>query len=92
MSEHQLELTTLKRSWIEESKPVVIAFALKTVTFTADDLHKILPAPAQVNWFGVLLAKLKTEGYVMRLGYQTSKRREANGRVVSVWRGLGRLW
>ena len=87
MSEHQLELTTLKRSWIEEAIPVVLAHAKQVSFFTADDLHNILPTPAQRNWFGVLLAKMKNEGRIDRIGYRASTRWEANGRVVSVWKG-----
>jgi hypothetical protein len=84
---HQLELTGLKRVWLDD------AFAKfcrnrPVFSFTADDLHKILPAPEHQNWWGVLTARLKNAGVIRRVGAQPSTRPEANGRMVSVWEAI----
>jgi len=81
----QLELSGLKREWIDdcESRVAIIGYALGQ--FTADDLHGRIPKPEHHNWYGVLLAKLKNVGVVRRVGYRPSERQQANGRVVAVW-------
>ncbi len=81
----QLELTTIKRQWIDDAASQFALMAHKLGVFTFDDLHKILPTPEHVNWFGVLAAKLKNEGLIKRVNAVPSKRPEANGRLISVW-------
>ena len=90
MSAHQLELEGLKRDWLDEVAPRVAVLAPGLGEFTADDLHGKLPPPQEFNWWGVLLAKLKNVGAIVRVGYKPSTRPQANGRVVSVWRATGR--
>ncbi len=87
---HQLELTQLKRSWIEDALLVIVraSSAMLPEVFSTDDIHAILPEPAHPNWYGVLLAKLKNIGVVERFGDRPSKRPQANGRRVAVWRRI----
>ena len=88
---HQLELTDLQRSWVDEALAVIVrAKCDLPETFTTDDLHAILPAPEHPNWYGVLLAKLRNSGVVEKFGYKPSARKSANGRVVAVWRRVGK--
>lgn len=54
--------------------------------FTSDTLHIIMPRPAHPNWWGVLMASAKHRGLIEPVGYRTSERKSANGRVVRVWR------
>ncbi len=82
----QLELTGIKRDWIEDVAPRVVSIAPGLGQFTADDLHeRIKPGPQHLNWWGCLLAKLSNAGLLRKAGYRASKRPEANGRVISVW-------
>jgi len=86
------QLDLLKRDWCDLCEPVVLAkmrgpYAGDNV-FTSDDLHPLLPTPQHHNWFGVLMARMKNKGLVERVGYQPSKRHEANGRPIAVWRIL----
>ena len=78
------QLDFLQRDWCELCEPVVLAMA--GGVFTSDDLHPILPTPQHHNWFGVLMARMKNKGLVERVGYQPSKRPEANGRPIAIWR------
>lgn len=82
----QLELAGLRRDWVEDAVPVVLAYARGVDSFTTDDLHGLLPAPEHPNWFGVLTAKLANQGLIERIGARPSRRPEANGRLLSVWR------
>lgn len=81
------QLDLLQRDWCERAEPVILA-RMAGRMFTADDLHPILDPPEHWNWFGILMAALKRRGLVGRIGYQPSKRPEANGRPVAVWRIL----
>jgi hypothetical protein len=86
MSAIQLELTTLRRDWIEESFPLVVQALQDKRTFTSDDLYNWnLGKPECVNWYGALMAKLSKSKIIRKIGYQTSTRKQANGRVVAVW-------
>ena len=79
------QLDLLQRDWCDRSESVVLA-QMAGRMFTTDDLHPVLDAPEHQNWWGVLLARLKNKGRVERAGYQPSRRPEANGRPVAVWR------
>ena len=83
MSARQLSL--LDRDWATIHAPEVVS-CMRGRTFTADDLHAILPEPQERNWYGVLLARMKCLGMVERVGYTPSLRPQANGRVVGLWR------
>jgi hypothetical protein len=85
---HQLELSGLRRDWIEaavEDWPIIVR-SLPPL-WTTDDLHQHLGDAEEPNWYGVLCASLKAKGLIARVGYRPSQRPEANGRVVAVWRG-----
>jgi len=89
---HQLELTDLQRSWVDDALAVIVRAKADMLpqTFTTDDLHAILPKPEHPNWYGVLLAKLRNSGVVEKFGYKPSARPSANGRVVAVWRRVSK--
>ena len=81
----QLELSDLRRSWIEAAIPRVRMF-FDGQEFTADDLHRVLERPEQRNWFGVLMATLKNRGLIVETGYIVSTRPERNRACVLKWR------
>lgn len=85
MNDPQLDL--LQRDWCEKATPVLLQFAQTFENFTADDLREFqsVPQPPHSNWWGVLIARMKAKGLIRRIGYRTSTRPEANGRVVAVW-------
>lgn len=80
----QLELSTVRRSWIESAKPVVLE-RMRGRTFCADDLHEILPEPECCHWFGILTAALSSSKAIRRVGSKPSERAEANGRWVGIY-------
>jgi hypothetical protein len=81
---HQLELSTIKRAWLDDATMRFKTLCLPE-TWTSDELHKMLPMPDSVAWWGILLAKLKNCGVVECVGYRPSARKERNGGVVRVW-------
>ncbi len=87
----QLELSTLKRDWIESAARVFSRMLLLEEipkSFTTDLLHESLEAPLDPNWMGCLMAKLRNQGRVRVIGRVTSKRKEANGRKINVWEAV----
>ena len=88
MTPHQLELSSVKRDWIEEATETFLAFRHSLRDFTTDDIRPLLPEPENVNWVGILMAKLKNKGLVRRVSARPSERPEANGRLVSVWEAV----
>lgn len=79
------QLSLFDRDWINIYAPLVIS-AMAGREFTCDDVHEILPAPDQLNHYGALLARLRNQGLIEKIGYRPSNRSEANGRVLAVWR------
>lgn len=85
MTQLPLPLTFIKSDWIGAAGPVVLS-SMRGREFTSDDLHPLLPEPAEPNWFGALMAKLKRSGDIHKTGYRSSARKERNGGLVAVWR------
>lgn len=85
MSGVQLELATVKRDWIDDAAWSLEPILHRLGRFTTDDLHPLVPAPANKNWWGILAAQLKNKGLIRRVSAAPSRRPEANGRLVSVW-------
>ena len=81
----QLELATIKRAWIDEAAARFALHAPRLGQFTNEDLHRLLPVPDHVNWWGVLFASLKNKGLIRRVSARPSNRPEANWRLISVW-------
>lgn len=80
------QLHLLDSIWVRAQAPVVLA-AMAGKEFTADEIHKVVTEePEQVNHYGALVAKLRCEGKIERIGYRPSQRVSANRRVVAVWR------
>ena len=82
-----IQLDLLKRDWCERMESSVLAL-MAGRPFTSDDLHPWLDAPEHCNWYGVLMARMKNKGLAERIGYRPSKRPEANGRPIAIWRIL----
>lgn len=79
------QLSLFQREWIQSAVPIVVQ-AMHGRDFSADDLHVILEKPENDNWFGVLIAKMKCQGLIQRIGYGPSARPERNGGIVARWR------
>jgi len=82
----QLELTTLKRDWCDTTLEQMLCGIQSGIEFTTDEIHDEVGAPSHPNLWGVLFAKMKASGRFVKVGYRPSRRPEANGRVVAVWR------
>lgn len=80
------QLSLLDREWVTRQSPTVLA-QMTGKEFTTDDVHKVVSEqPDNRNLFGVLMATLRCQKKVTRVGYRQSERPEANKRVVAVWR------
>lgn len=79
-----VQLSLLDREWCSINAPVVLN-RFRGSRFCADDLHGVLPAPENLNLFGVLMAKLSCAKQIKRVGSQPSQREAANGRWVGVY-------
>ena len=79
-----IQLSLMDRRWCDQSAELVIA-RMRGKQFISDDLRGILAEPDNRNLFGVLMAKLRCGGFIRPVGWQVSKRPEANGRAVRVW-------
>lgn len=84
---HQLALASLKRQWLDEVDALFSSSALP-YNFTSDDLHEWFydHQPHHHNAWGMLLARWSKQGKIEHVGYRPSKRKEANGRIVSIWK------
>lgn len=80
-----MELTSIKRAWIDEAVARFKTLYLPA-EWTSDDLHKTLPVPDSDAWWGVLMAKLKNTGLIECVGYRPSARKARNGGVLRVWK------
>jgi hypothetical protein len=86
MTQGVLDLTTVRRSWINDHKPVVMNYARIVDKFTTDDLHPLFhPEPSVPNWIGCLIRQLARSGSIRSIGYTQSKRPVSNGRAIAVW-------
>jgi len=77
------QLDLLERDYVTRNSPLVLA-AMRGRDFTADDIHGVVEPPSNQNWYGVLFAAIRRQ--LVKVGYRPSERKEANGRVVAVWR------
>ena len=81
------QLDLLKRTWLDDVEPAICRSIPSGDVFTCDRLHQVVPCePQHVNWWGVLLARMKRKGMIAKLGWVASERIEANGRPVALWR------
>lgn len=79
----QLELSEIKRRWIDDAaKQIRILPGLK---FSADDLHKYLPAAPHDGYWGCLIAKLRCAGNILEIGRVRSSRPERNGAKIGLY-------
>lgn len=83
MSGTQLELSELKRAWIDDVAEKIAA--LNGLKFSSDDIHKYAAQPDHPNWFGCLIAKLRCTGKIREIGRVKSARPERNGAKISLW-------
>ena len=79
----QLELSALKRAWIDESVFRFHSFSLNR--FTVDDLRQLLKEAPKANWYGCLIASLRCSGKIKEVGRVRSNRAERNGAKISLW-------
>jgi hypothetical protein len=82
---HQLELSEMKRAWIDEALTAFNARAFSIGTFCADELHQYLPPPDHDGWWGCFVAKLRCAGRIKEVGRVKSTRPERNGAKVTLW-------
>jgi hypothetical protein len=78
------QLSLIQRDWVNDSIPVVVS-KLQGREWSTDDLHDLLPTPEEVNWFGLLIAKMVKRNMIQRVDSKPSRRVEANGRWIGVY-------
>lgn len=67
MTQLALDLSQIKRTWLDAAAPVVLD-RMRGKQFCADDVHGIVPEPEHCNWFGILLASLSSRKLITRVG------------------------
>ena len=87
-TENQLELSEIKRVWIDDAHARFMARLFSIGTFSADDLRHYVEPPPEPNWIGCLMARLRNEGRIREVGRVRSNRPERNGAKISLWQTL----
>jgi len=81
----QLELSSLKRDWIDLAAEQFKGLVASKPQFTSDDLMIGLSTPENPNWVGCLIAKLRKAGRIREIGRVKSTRPERNGAKITLW-------
>ena len=81
----QLELSELKRVWIDDAANAIIFCRIPGVRFSVETLHKHLDEPPHPNWWGCLVAKLRCSGKIKEVGRIKSTRPERNGAKIGLY-------
>jgi len=85
----ELRVSKLRRDWIDDNYPTACLLASSMGEFSSDDLHDALAIqPDHSGWWGSIMAKLKCDGRIAEAGRVKSRRPEANGRKVTLWRAV----
>ena len=85
------QLDLLKRDWCERAEIAVMQHCRAVnpiITTDAIRDYGLVDEPEHPNWWGVLLARMKNKRLIERIGYQPSRRKEANGRPIALWRAV----
>lgn len=76
--------------WLDSAQRALDELIRRGHSFCADDLDDLgVPRPDVGNRVGALFLRAARAGRVVRVGYQQSRRPEAAGRVITVWRAAG---
>ena len=87
-TENQLELSELKRAWIDDALDKVNARAFSIGNFTADDLRQYIGEPPHPNWTGCFIASLRCSGRIREVGRVRSNRPERNGAKIGLYEAV----
>jgi hypothetical protein len=83
---NQLELTEIKRDWIDEAADLFTrTVGARGNQFTSELVLKHVLTPPHPNWAGCLMAKLRCEGRIKEVGRVRSSRPERNGAKITLW-------
>lgn len=83
----QLELSSLKRDWIDRNISRVLDAARGLPSFEAYDLRDAYTnPPACSNWVGIMFARLRKSRLIQEVGFAPSKNKASNGARVILWR------
>jgi hypothetical protein len=86
MSGQQLDLSELKRVWIDDAaKTLDHTLLARGNEITVEDVRRLVLEPPHTNWYGCLMARLKNSSRIREIGRVRSSRPEANGRKISLW-------
>lgn len=80
-----IQLSLFTRPWLDEAESALLASFPPGSKFSSDDVHRVVSAPQEKNWLGVLMARLRCKGRIARVGSVASKRPESNCRHVGVF-------
>lgn len=81
----RVQLSLLDRQWVTDNTPLALS-AMAGRDWSSDDLHEVLPRPDNINLWGVIMARLSCQGDIVRVGSVKSRRKEANGRYIGLYR------
>lgn len=73
--------------WVSKARFVISACCLAGVEFTAETVRAQMDTdPPEPYLFGAVFRAASNEGWITHVGYRKSRRPDAHGRPISVWR------
>lgn len=77
-----------KDEWFEAANRGMDALIARNVSFTADDLRDMIPAPANSNWVGNVFQAYRSMGLIKTTGFEVSRSRSRRGGSLRRWVGV----
>lgn len=71
--------------WGEAARAAMNGFIARGVSFTADDLRDVTPAPKHANWVGPLFGEYQAKGLIRYVQHERSRSRSRRGGAVARW-------
>lgn len=79
------QLSLFSHQWLDEAEAVVLSKFSPGSSFSSDDVHRVVSEPEHDNLVGILFARLRRKGLIVRTGSRVSERLSANGRWIGVY-------
>ena len=62
----------------------------RNLSFTADDLRDMTPAPSNPNWTGKVFQDYARQGLIVKTGYEMARAKARRGGTLARWIGVMR--
>lgn len=75
-----------RADWFADARLAIIRLSITEQEFTADDMRKVLRAPASDKWPGLAFGQAKRAGLIEKVNDTTSKVKSRNSGSLKTWR------